>query len=119
MGGIVVAVAGIIFFAMKAYSRYQFRDEPATGLSRILEQKWYVDECYEFIISKPLKAFSGFLSSTVEKVVIDGFVNGIGKAVQSSGRQLRLLQSGQVGSYILIMVTVTILFFIIQLFWKS
>lgn len=119
MGGVVVAVAAIIFFAMRAYGRYQFRDESATGLSRILERKWYVDECYEFIISKPLKAFSGFLSSTVEKVVIDGFVNGIGKAVQSSGRQLRLLQSGQVGSYILIMVTVTILFFIIQLFWKS
>lgn len=119
MGGIVVAVAAIIFFAIRAYGRYQFRDEASTGLSRILERKWYVDECYEFLISKPLKAFSGFLSSTVEKVVIDGFVNGIGKAVQSGGRQLRLLQSGQVGSYILIMVTVTILFFIIQLFWKS
>jgi len=42
----------------------------------------------------------------------------VGKAVQFSGRQMRLLQSGQVGSYILIMMISIILFFIFQLFWK-
>jgi NADH-quinone oxidoreductase subunit L len=45
-------------------------------------------------------------------------VNGVGKAIQFSGRQMRFLQSGQVGSYILIMMISIILFFIFQLFWK-
>jgi NADH-quinone oxidoreductase subunit L len=43
----------------------------------------------------------------------------VGRTVQYGSRQLRLLQSGQVGSYLLIMVLVTILFFVIQLFGKS
>jgi hypothetical protein len=34
----------------------------------------------------------------VEKSGIDGIVNGVGRSVQWGGRQLRLLQSGQVGS---------------------
>jgi NADH-quinone oxidoreductase subunit L len=54
----------------------------------------------------------------IEKSVIDGVVNGVGKLVQYGGRQMRWLQSGQVGSYILIMVAATVLFFIIQLFSK-
>ena len=35
---------------------------------------------------------------------IDGLVNGVGKAVNYGSRQLRWLQSGQVGSYVLLMV---------------
>jgi hypothetical protein len=31
---------------------------------------------------------------------------------------MRLLQSGQVGSYVLIMVVSIIIFFIFQMFWK-
>lgn len=49
---------------------------------------------------------------------MDGAVNGVGKLVQYSSRQLRWLQSGQVGSYILIMVVATIVFFIIQIIGK-
>jgi NADH-quinone oxidoreductase subunit L len=54
----------------------------------------------------------------VEKSAIDGIVNGVGKVVNYGSRQLRLLQSGQVGSYILLMVIATVMFFIIQLFMK-
>jgi NADH-quinone oxidoreductase subunit L len=118
MGGTVLLILAVIFYAWRKFSRYEKSDAPATGLARILENKWYVDEIYEAIVSKPLRAMGGFLGSVVEKSAIDGIVNGVGRGVQYAGRQFRLLQSGQVGSYILIMVVATVLFFIIQLFWK-
>jgi NADH-quinone oxidoreductase subunit L len=118
MGGTVLLILGVVLYAWRTFSRYEKSDAPATGLARILENKWYVDEIYEAIVGKPLRALGGFLNSVVEKSGIDGIVNGVGRGVQYAGRQFRLLQSGQVGSYILIMVVATVLFFIIQLFWK-
>ncbi len=97
----------------------QFKGENTTeGVSGFLANKWYVDELYEAVVVKPLDRLAGFFGSVVDNKIIDGLVNGVGKAVQFSGRQMRLLQSGQVGSYILIMMVSIILFFIFQLFWK-
>ena len=55
-------------------------------------------------IVQPLNRFAGFLKEVIEKNIIDGFVNGTGKLVQYGARQTRLIQSGQVGYYILFMV---------------
>jgi NADH-quinone oxidoreductase subunit L len=43
-------------------------------------------------------------------------VNGVGKAVNYGSRQIRLLQNGQVGTYVLLMVFGILALFIIQLF---
>ena len=51
--------------------------------------------------------------------VVDGIVNGFGKAVNYSSRQLRLLQSGQVGSYVLLMVLSMLIVFILQFFLRK
>jgi NADH-quinone oxidoreductase subunit L len=118
MAGVTVLILLVIFFAWKKFSGYRKQEGEAVGIARLLENKWYVDELYDALINRPLKSFSVFLSQVVERLGIDGIINGTGKLVQYSSRQLRLLQSGQVGSYILIMVTATILFFIIQLFLK-
>ena len=119
MGGVLVLIIAVITFAWKKYSKYErSEDVKPTGVARFLENKWYVDELYEAIISKPLKSLSAFMNLRVERQVIDGLVNGVGKAVQYGSRQLRLIQSGQVGSYILIMVIFLILFFVLQLFWN-
>jgi NADH-quinone oxidoreductase subunit L len=119
MGGVLVLIIGVITFAWKKYSTYNRSEEVASsGVARFLENKWYVDELYEAVISKPLKSLSAFMNLRIERQVIDGVVNGVGKAVQYGSRQLRLIQSGQVGSYILIMVIFLILFFVLQLFWN-
>ncbi len=118
MGGTVVFILIITFYAISKFSRYEKTGVEATGFARVLENKWYVDEIYDAVINKPLRGFSLFMNNVVERSGIDGIVNGVGKFVQYSGRQLRWLQSGQVGSYILIMVVATVVFFIIQLFGK-
>jgi NADH-quinone oxidoreductase subunit L len=87
-----------------------------TGIGKILANKWYVDELYDSIIVKPLQSLATFFSNVIEKNVIDGFVNGVGKAVNYGSRQIRLIQTGQVGTYVLLMVLGMLILFIIQLF---
>jgi NADH-quinone oxidoreductase subunit L len=118
MGGTVAVILVICFYAINRFSRYEKTGEEPSGFARVLANKWYVDEIYDAIINKPLKGFSLFLNNVIERSGIDGIVNGVGRFVQYSSRQMRWLQSGQVGSYILIMVVATVVFFIIQLFGK-
>ena len=114
----IVLVIACIAWAIGKFRAYQKTDAEETGFGKILENKWYVDEIYSAVIVKPLNKISYFLDSIVEKSIIDGIVNGIGKFVNYSSRQLRLLQSGQVAAYILMMVIAALFFFIIQLFVK-
>jgi NADH-quinone oxidoreductase subunit L len=55
----------------------------------------------------------------VEAKGIDGLVNGVGRAVQYSARQLRLVQSGQVGLYVLLMVLSMAIMLLIQFFIRK
>lgn len=104
MGVVTALVIVTIAFTWNKFSKYQSVDTEETGFGKILENKWYVDELYNAIIVNPLNAFAAFLKNVIEKSGIDGAVNGVGKLVNYSSRQLRLVQSGQVGAYILMMV---------------
>ncbi|HMP93771.1 MAG TPA: NADH-quinone oxidoreductase subunit L, partial [Phnomibacter sp.] len=95
--------------AIRRFAQYKDSGEEVAGLAKVLEQKWYVDELYNAIIVKPLLALGDFFNTVVEKSGIDKLVNGVGKAVHYSSRQLRLLQSGNVGAYVLMMVIAIIL----------
>lgn len=115
--GISVGLALLaIIFAWMKFSKYEKTDAEETGLGRILANKWYVDEIYDAAIVKPVQSLAAFFKNTWEKNVIDGFVNGVGKAVNYGSRQIRLLQSGQVSTYVLLMVFGILVLFIIQLF---
>jgi len=117
--GISVAVA--LLMVIIAWARYSRRPEleDAGGLGKVLANKWYIDELYDAIIVKPLNALSRFLDQFMEKSGIDWIVNGVGKGVQYSSRQLRLLQSGQVGNYVLLMIVGTLVLFALQFFLKK
>src|SRR6266496_2986654 len=111
LGLIIIIVATNKLFAVKQFTGVY------TGFRKILADKWYIDELYDSIIVKPLYSIAGFLKTVVEKSIIDGIVNGTGRFVNYSARQLRLLQSGQVGNYILFMVlSITVLFLV---FWNQ
>ena len=103
-----------------AWRRYSKKPElnDATGFGKVLQNKWYVDELYNAIIVKPVYGLAWLLNKFVEKF-IDWLVNGVGKLVKYSSRQVRLLQSGQVGSYVLLMVLGMIIFFVVQFFIRK
>lgn len=106
-------------------------------LYKLLHNKYYIDEIYGFIIIKPLMKLAEFIN-TFDRVVVDGFVNFIGKltvifsravdifdikAVDGvvnkvadvtylSGKKLRLLQTGNTSSYLAIMFGAVAIFVI-------
>ncbi|MBC7651781.1 MAG: NADH-quinone oxidoreductase subunit L [Deinococcales bacterium] len=104
MGVVTGLVLVTIVFTWMKFSKYEDKNVEETGINKVLENKWYVDELYNAIVVKPLDALAVFFKNIFEKNGIDGAVNGVGKLVNYSSRQLRMVQSGQVGNYILIMV---------------
>jgi len=114
MGMSTLLVLGTILFAWVRFRSY--KAEPQNKLSTILENKWYIDEFYQWLVVSPLKKLSAFFQTFIETKIIDGTVNGVGKLVNYSSRQMRTLQSGQVGAYVLLMVLGMLLLFVIQFF---
>jgi NADH-quinone oxidoreductase subunit L len=78
--------------------------EERPALTSISYHKFYIDELYDFIVRKPLDFLSTFFYNVVERLGIDGLVNGLGKGTIETSKGLRLLQTGNVGFYIFIMV---------------
>jgi NADH-quinone oxidoreductase subunit L len=116
-----VSVGFALVAIVIAWNRYSRKPEleDARGLGVVLQNKWYVDELYGAIIVRPINSFAKFLNNVVEKSIIDWIVNGVGRMVQYGSRQIRLLQSGQVGGYVLMMVIGIVIFFFVQLFLKK
>lgn len=112
-GGATVLIVIAVLFSIRSFSNKVPSSEPATGFNGLLENKWYIDELYDNAIVKPLQSFGNLLKNVIEKSGIDGLVNGVGKLVHYGSRQLRLVQSGQVGNYILIMVLSMVVFLLI------
>ncbi len=115
----------ILIVSIWAWRKYKI-EEPAaivsetretTGFAKAIKNKFYVDELYNALFVKPLQVISNLLRK-IDKSAIDGIVNGAGKSVNYGSRQIRLLQSGQVGTYILLMVIGMLILLIIQLFSK-
>ncbi len=116
MGLSTVLVLGMIAFAWFKFKNYQRTEEK--GFGKVLENKWYVDELYDKVIVNPLHKLGGFFNSIFESKVVDGIVNGVGRAVSYTSSKFRLLQSGQVANYILLMVGSMVLIFVLQFFLK-
>lgn len=111
-----IAVAAILI----AFFRYRtYKEEQPSAISRLFENKWYVDELYNSAIVKPLNALGAFANTFIERSGIDALVNGVGKLVNYGGRQMRWLQSGQIGSYVLLMVVSMVVFFVLQFFLRK
>jgi NADH-quinone oxidoreductase subunit L len=113
-----VLIVIVVVFAWVKFTKKPDLQE-ATGFGKVLQNKWYVDELYDRIIVKPLAWLGSFLNNFIEKKVVDGLVNGVGRLVNYGSRQLRLLQSGQVGSYVLLMVLGMLIIFVVQFFLRK
>jgi len=106
-----VSVGAAVIAIIYAYRKYNKNatvpvsdEEERSFLANLSYHKFYLDEIYDTLIRKPLDALSGFLYRIIDRMGIDGLVNSIGDAPVEASKGLRLLQTGNVGFYIFMMV---------------
>jgi NADH-quinone oxidoreductase subunit L len=69
------------------------------GFTKVLYNKWYVDEIYDAVIVRPVVSVSRGLWRFVDEMVIDGLVNGAGYASRALGWVGSRMQTGQLNTY--------------------
>ncbi len=116
LGGTILGLIIVAFATFKTFAVSSFSGQ-YTGLKKFFADKWYIDELYDALIVRPLAGLSSILNRFVERMGIDGMVNGVGKTVRWGSDRVRLLQTGQVGFYIFVMVIGMGLLFALSFFW--
>lgn len=82
-----------------------------SGLGKLIYHKYYIDEVYDLLVVKPLLKISEVAYSILDVIFVDGIVNWSGRVSLMVGQQLRKLQSGYIGFYLLAMVLSIVVFF--------
>jgi NADH-quinone oxidoreductase subunit L len=68
---------------------------------RLLMDKWRIDELYDATVLTPLRRLAGVLHTHADEKLIDGlFVRGTAKVIGRVGDGLRVLQNGDVQTYV-------------------
>ncbi|REJ80982.1 MAG: NADH-quinone oxidoreductase subunit L [Bacteroidetes bacterium] len=108
----LISVFAILLLIIILYTYRKFvsnkniplEDGSVKGLSRVLMNKYYVDELYDYLVVKPAFFIGRTFHSLVEKSIIDRTVNSIKPILISTSGMLRRIQTGGIGFYIFIMV---------------
>jgi NADH-quinone oxidoreductase subunit L len=108
-------VGAAIFCAYVAYGRGGKLPERLStfaggALYRVLLNKYYVDELYDFLIVRPFTFVSGWLARVFDPEVIDGLVNGVAKGARGFSLIWREIQTGNVQHYLVGFVAGTLAF---------
>ncbi len=112
---VIVAVASIII-SLKKYTRQEFF-KPETGIGKLLENKYYVDEAYDKVIVEPIEKTSEFFLWRIFDVkIIDGFVNAVARFISNTGFDWRRIQTGVIQDYTTISVAGVVIIIIYLLF---
>jgi NADH-quinone oxidoreductase subunit L len=105
--GAAISLAGIGI----AYWIYVLRPGTSAALIErfrpvhtLLVNKWYFDEAIDLLIVRPALATGRFANRVFERFVVDGLITGTEDLVGSGGRMVRVVQSGFVRSYALLLI---------------
>jgi NADH-quinone oxidoreductase subunit L len=100
-----VATIGAIIGIAIAYKKYlkdntiPSEDSEITGVSKVLYNKYYVDEAYDAIFVKPVNVLSSFFRDSVE-TTLSTMVFGLGKVTNEIALQGKRIHNGSVGLYL-------------------
>lgn len=100
-----IATIGAIIGIAIAYKKYlkdntiPSEDAQITGFSKVLYNKYYVDELYNAVFVKPINVLSSFFRDTIE-TTLSTLVFGLGKATNEIATQGKKLHNGSVGLYL-------------------
>jgi len=120
MGVAVTVMAVAIYFARKKYKTENVLpvndDKELAPLHKLVYNKYWVDELYEKVITKPLNFISEGLHKVVDNQIVDGIINSIGSAVNGVSGIIRKAQTGNIGFYVFVMVISIAVILFSQLF---
>jgi len=100
-----IATVGALIGIGIAYKKYlkdnsiPSEDAEIEGVAKVLYNKYYVDEAYNFLFVKPTNFLSNFFRDTVETSLFS-MVFGLGKATNSLALQGKKVHNGSVGLYL-------------------
>jgi NADH-quinone oxidoreductase subunit L len=104
----IAVMFGALFYAYTVYVKNKIvpatEGEVLKPLHKLIYNKYWIDEIYETLITKPLNFISEILYKIVDNQIVDGIVNGFGTLVNGVSGVIRYLQSGNIGTYIFLMV---------------
>lgn len=119
MGLAVAAAVAVIYFTYLLYMKNKVlpveKEEQMRPWQRLIYNKYFVDELYDAIIRKPLDFLASAFHNFLDTQLIDGIVNGTGTLVKSIGSAVRLIQTGNIGFYIMSM-TMGVVFILLVTF---
>ena len=104
-----VAVLGGLLGILIAYIKYFKQDnvpesdENITGLTKVLYNKYYVDEIYDAVFVRTINALSKFFRDYIE-TSLSTVVFGLGKVTNELAFQGKKLQTGSIGLYLFVFV---------------
>ncbi|HWY38511.1 MAG TPA: NADH-quinone oxidoreductase subunit L, partial [Bacteroidia bacterium] len=108
MGLAVAAALVTIYFAFQMFIKNSVlpaeSEKEMKGWQKLVYNKYYVDEFYDALFRKPVDGISKAFYKFFDTQLIDGIVNGVGNAVNWISGQVRRLQTGHIGFYIMAMV---------------
>lgn len=107
MGVSVAAAAVSIALAYIKYGKggnIPVADEEMSGLSKVVYDKYYIDEAYDRIFVTPIRHLAHLFGRFVDPQGIDGVVNGLGSGTVWISSLLRRIQTGATSVYIFGMV---------------
>jgi NADH-quinone oxidoreductase subunit L len=119
MWGVTAAVGVVVALAIRMYILNETplqTDAQMAGFTKTVYNKYYVDEIYNSLITKPIDAVSRFLGSIFDTKVLDGVVNFFGYATHWLSSTLRRTQTGNVDAYFFAMVISIILILLFKVF---
>ncbi|BDB56467.1 NADH dehydrogenase subunit L [Flavobacterium ammonificans] len=100
----IAVVGGLVGIGL-AYAKYNKQntvpgeDASITGFAKVLYNKYYLDEIYDFLFVKSINAMSKFFRDQVE-TSLSSFVFGFGKVTNEISVQGEKVQNGSVGLYL-------------------
>jgi NADH-quinone oxidoreductase subunit L len=104
-----IATVGALIGIGIAYTKYikqnivPGNDESIVGLSKVLYDKYYVDEFYNAILVYPINRLSKLFRDHIERYLSFAVV-GLAKTAMLLGTQGRKLQNGNIGLYLFVFV---------------
>ena len=95
------AIVGIVIAYLKYIKQNNIpgNDEAITGISKVLYNKYYVDEGYQILFVNPVNSLSKFFSNYIESA-LSNLVFGFGKIINEIGIYGKKFQNGSIGLYL-------------------